>query len=209
MTIQSKPTTETKIGPIDTEEFRAFAKRHGRSDEIGPIATCLDSASAAAKTDGPSLHVMGLTGCGKICAVVCLQIYKSSHDGGRMTVKLDSVIVDPRLRKRGLGGLLVASAFAEVTSRPDFDVSHIYAHSVHPATVSLLRSLSFKDPPPVGAPLSSIDFEEHDRGEFIAACREKIKGHLGWLELQCTFCKRRAKRGQSWCLPAGERPEGY
>ncbi len=205
MTVQSKPKTGTVIGPIDIESFRAFAKRHGRSDEIGPIATCLDSAAAATKTDGPSLHIIGLTGCDKICAVACLQIYKSRHQGGKQTVKLDSVIVDPGLRKRGLGGLVVANAFADVTTRPGFDVGRIYAHAVHPATVSLLRSLSFKDPPPVGAPLSSIDLEEQDRAEFIAACRDKADGHLDYLKLQCAFCKRRSNRGRSWCLPAGEK----
>jgi hypothetical protein len=203
MTVQSKPKTGTAIGPIDVETFRAFAKRHGRSDEIGPIATCLDSAAAAAKSDGPRLHLIGLTGCHKICAVACLQVYESRHPGGRQTVKLDSVIVDPGLRRRGLGGLLVASAFADVTTRPGFDVGRIYAHSVHPATVSLLRSLSFKDPPPVGAPLSSIDLQERDRDQFIAACRDKADGHLDTLKLQCALCKSRSKRRRPWCLPAG------
>lgn len=205
MTVQLKTKTGTTIGPIDVATFRAFAKRHGRSDEIGPIATCLDSAAGAdAKSDGPSLHLIGLIGCQKVCAVACLQIYQPRRPGGRQTVKLDSVIVDRSLRKRGLGGLLVAHAFADVTTRPGFDVGRIYAHSVHPATVSLLRSLSFRDPPPVGAPLSSIDLEEQDRAQFIAACRDKAAGHLDYLKLQCAFCKRRSNRGRPWCLPAGQ-----
>jgi len=206
MTVQSKPKIGAVIAGIDVEAFRAFAKRHGRSDEIGPIATCLDSAAALEKTDGPRLHVVGLTGCDKICAIACLQIYKSRHGDGKQTVKLDSVIVDPNLRKRGLGGLLVANAFADLAARPDLDVNRIYAHSVHPATVSLLRSMSFKDPPPTGAPLSTIDFEEQDRADFIAACRDKAGGQLDYLKLQCAFCKRRDKRGRSWCVPEGEEP---
>ena len=100
-----------RIGEISAEEFRGFAKRYAHSPEIGPIQTSLDGGID--RPDGYERVLVGLWGCGTLCAVACFHLYPSARDEARQVWKLDSVIVDVRLRHRGLAGLLLAQTFLD------------------------------------------------------------------------------------------------
>ena len=86
-------------------------------------------------------------------------------------------------------------------------VSRVYAHSVHPATVRLLRRLRFKDPQITGAPISDISVEQDGCETFLKVCEEQIKSHMNQMKLQCEFCRKGDKRARPWCVPRGEKPK--
>lgn len=186
------------IGPITEDRFREFARKFATSEEIGPIRTALDSDAQV--SNGVRRELIGLSGCDKLCAAACLLLYPSKIDGGEShVVKLDSVIVDPALRRRGLGGILVTQAFHDVLAQARYNIRRFYAHSVHPATVHLLRRLGFKDPPPVGAPISNAAIEPGKEDEFIRRWEEQIRGRLEQMRLQCEFCRKGDRRARPWC----------
>ena len=137
-----------EISEISADEFRAFARRHATSPEIGPIKTDLEDRSDPAP--GTERILVGLRGCGKLCAAACLLVIQSRLNQDQQVVKLDSVIVDHALRRRGLADLLVTQSFLDLVSSGARNICRIYAHSVHPATVRLLRRLTFNDPQVTG-----------------------------------------------------------
>ncbi len=193
-----------RIAEISAEEFRDFARRHATSPEIGPIQTSLD-AGIDKKIDFDRVLV-GLWGCENLCAVACFHLYESAMDKTRHVLKLDSVIVGTQLRRRGLAGLLVTQSFIDLVVDRVRRVSRVYAHSVHPATVRLLRRLQFNDPQITGAPISDISVAEDDREAFLKVCEEQIKSHMTRMRLQCEFCRKGDKRARPWCVPPGETP---
>ncbi len=196
------------IFSLTPEVFRKFAKIHATSDEIGPIATYLDEGVDAAKHDNANailkteIVLFGLYGCDILCAAICCLVTSSHHDsdkeGGSHGIKLDSIVVDKSLRRRGLGAALVSSAFARIVREPGLNVQHLYAHSVHPATVRLLRSLAFRDPPPLGAPISSLHFEDGPDG-FLKRCDDRLAAVSTNLKLQCSYCQANNRKARRWC----------
>ncbi len=193
-----------RIAEISAEKFRDFARRHATSPEIGPIQTSLD-AGTNQEIDFDRVLV-GLWGCENLCAVACFHLYESAMDKTRHVLKLDSVIVGTQLRRRGLAGLLVTQSFIDLVVDRVRRVSRVYAHSVHPATVRLLRRLQFNDPQITGAPISDISVAEDDREAFLKVCEEQIKSHMTQMRLQCEFCRKGDKRARPWCVPPGETP---
>jgi GNAT superfamily N-acetyltransferase len=190
-----------RIAEISADEFRHFAKRHASSPEIGPIQTSLDGGVDA--PDDCDRVLAGLWGCDTLCAVACFHIYRSARGQARRVLKLDSVVVDGRLRRRGLAGLLVTQAFADLVADTARNIARIYAHSVHPGTVRLLRRLGFNDPQVTGAPISDIDVGAEAREAFLKACELQVVDHMRQIKLQCEFCRKRDKRARPWCLPRG------
>lgn len=191
--------TGPAIVDIPDDRFRAFAKLHATSPEVGPINTYLDHDVDRRKAR--ATQVFGLEGCGKLCAVVCTLLYPSIRDNSILTLKLDSVIVDPALRRRGLAGLLVTKLFTELLGRADLDITRIYAHSVHPATVSMLRRLGFQDPLPMGAPISHLKIEKAARAEYISKFDGATRARSDSMKLQCELCSKKHKTARPWCLP--------
>jgi len=193
------------IREISEQEFREFANRYATSPEIGPIATSLDGG--AAKDGDFERTLVGLWGCDTLCAVACFHLYQSTMDKARKVLKLDSVVVAPPLRRRGLAGVLVTRGFADLVADGVRNIVRIYAHSVHPATVLLLRRLGFNDPQAVGAPISDLGVEADDRAVFLQACETQIRDQMDRMRLQCEFCRKGDKRARPWCLPRGETPK--
>lgn len=191
-----------RIVPLTVEAFRDFAKRYARSEEVGPIATALDKDDQArdAQSGVVDLRLYGLYGCDTLCAIACLQPV-AVRTGTDHAVKLDSVVVHGRMRQRGLGGLIVAHAFADVSADPELDVTRLYSHAVHPATVQLLKRLGFDAPPPTGAPLSAIDLKEKGAAAFSERCRGAVTQHESYMKLQCTLCRSGNRRARQWCIP--------
>lgn len=191
-----------RIVPLSVEAFRDFAKRYARSDEIGPIATALDKDDQArdAESGAVDLRLYGLYGCDTLCAIACLQPV-AVRTGTDHAVKLDSVVVHGQMRQRGLGGMIVAHAFADIAADPDLDVTRLYSHAVHPATVRLLERLGFGHPPPTGAPLAAIDLSEKGAAAFTNDCRRAIAQHENYMRVQCTLCRSGNRRARQWCLP--------
>lgn len=189
------------IVEIPNNRFRAFAKRHAHSPEVGPIKTGLDHD--ADRAAGGEYRVYGLLGCGKLCAVACLALYQSKPDVAAQTLKLDSVIVDPALRRRGLAGLLVTNIFVNLLTRSDLHIKRIYAHSVHPATVLLLRRLRFRDPLRTGAPISHLEVEKTAHAKLVSTLEglERERSHN--LKLQCELCQKKHRNARPWCVPRG------
>jgi hypothetical protein len=195
------------IAEVSEAEYKAFASRHATSEEIGPIQTALDAGVRKSKTVDYDQVLVGLTGCGKLCAVADFHLYPSETNRERRALKLDSVIVDQKLRRRGLAGLLVAQTMKNLVTAPSRKVANIYAHSVHPATVRLLRRLGFRDPNPLGAPISHLSLEHENRNPFLAVCEADVRVHLNMLKMQCQFCRNGDKRARPWCVPRGEKPK--
>lgn len=196
-----KADTDTKtgltIGEIDGEEFRLFARRFANSPEIGPIGTCLDSD--AEPVPGAELRIVALKGCDKLCAAAAFQLFPSKHNSGAHVLKLDSIVVDPSLRRRGLGAVLVANSFSEFVKDSAKRVTRIYAHSVHPATVAMLTRLGFSAPPPIGAPITDASIDDETRKAFLDACDSQTRGLLSQMRLQCEFCRKGDRRARPWC----------
>lgn len=194
-----------RIVPLSVEAFRDFAKRFARSKEIGPIATALDKEEQArdAQAGVTDLRLYGLYGCDTLCAIACLQPVPV-RTGSDHAVKLDSIVVHGRMRQRGLGELIVAHAFADISADPALDVTRLYSHAVHPATVKLLKRLGFGAPPPTGAPLSAIDLNDKGAAAFIDQCRGTIAQHESYMKVQCTLCRSGNRRARQWCLPDKE-----
>jgi len=191
---------------IPAEEFREFVKRHATSPEIGPIQTSLDGG--VDNPDDCDRILFGLWGCDTLCAVACFHLYQSARDKSQRALKLDSVVVDGRLRRRGLAGFVVARGLAELVADTPRNIVQIYAHSVHPATVRLLRRLGFSDPLATGAPISNVNFDGANREEFLKTCKVQIVSQISQINLQCEFCRKGDRRSRPWCLPRGEKPQG-
>lgn len=193
-----------KIKEVSNLEFREFAKRFATSPEVGPIQTSLDGG---VEKDGDYDRVLvGLWGCDNLCAVACFHLYQSAMDKTRHVLKLDSVVVDPALRRRGLGSVVVARAFTDLVMGGVFKISRIYAHSVHPATVRLLRRLGFNNPQITGAPISDFSFETGNEAAFVDVCEKQLQSQISQMRLQCEFCRKGDKRARPWCLPRGKKP---
>lgn len=185
-----------KIERITEDAFRAFARRHGSSTEIGPIGTYLDDDHQGQAYGEP--HLFGLTGCGEICAIVCCTV-GADHTGRSHACKLDSIIVHNDLRRGGLGAALVYKAFQELLDDPRFNVASIYSYAVHPATVRMLHRLGFSDPPPTGAPLSSIEVIGSRRERLAKTLKIGFQNAEKKLKIQCSFCQNNDKRTRRWC----------
>ncbi len=192
-----------QIREIPADAFLSFAKLHGTSEEIGPIGTVFDKITELA--DNVRVYALGLYGCGTLCAVTACTVTHAQDDepGG---LKLDSIIVDRALRRRGLAGLLVAKAFHQLLSDPGQNISTIFSHAVHPATVRLLHRMSFSEPPPLGAPISSLHLDDAERAELLAFCEIQMQRALERLNLQCRFCEGGDRRARPWCQARGVHP---
>jgi hypothetical protein len=185
--------------PLEPDMFREFARRHATSDEIGPIATYLDN-DGKAKENSDKINLMGLWGCDEPCAAICCLVTEAK-DGQSAAIKLDSIIVDKSLRRQGLGIALVVKSFQELISENQPGIRNLYAHSVHPATVRMLRSLGFNDPLPTGAPISSINLEE--KGDiFNNRCNERLTTITNNLKLNCSYCRSNHRKTRHWCSTA-------
>ncbi len=179
---------------IGEDDFRDFARHHGTSPEIGRIGTYFEEA----EDHGNEPHLFGLLGCGELCAVVCCTLGKHATDHSDIC-KLDSVIVHDDLRKRGLASALVANAFLDLMNDQDLNITKIYSHAVHPATVKLLSQLAFSEPPPVGAPISSLHLDDENRDSFMTNCLVSSQSTVNRLKLQCQFCLGNHRRAIPWC----------
>ena len=194
-----------RIAEISAAAFRDFAKRHATSPEIGPIQTSLDGG--VDKEIDFERVLVGLWGCETLCAVACIHLYQSVTEKDRQVLKLDSVIVDDRLRRRGLAGLLVAQSFVDLILDRGRRIVSIYAHSVHPGTVRLLNRIGFHAPHGNGAPISAINFETDDSEAFVKTCNKQIQLQLVHMKRQCALCRMGNRRARPWCLPSGEKPK--
>ncbi len=190
-----------EMSEVSPETFLDFVRRHATSEEIGRIATCLDGD----RNDAPAgeLLLLGLTGCSKVCAILCCQIVDAgTGDAGAKVCKLDSVVVHSDLRKRGLATVLVSKAFAELLDDGRYDFLRYYSHAVHPATVKLLGELGFSDPPLLGAPICAIEIDDANREEMTTAWKCAYLSAADPLKLQCALCKNHRKQGRLWCTPS-------
>jgi len=169
------------------------------SPEIGRIATTLDDGRAPL-APGRS-RTVGISGCGKLCAVACCTLVASKIDESH-ACKLDSVIVDTGLRRRGLASALVSTLFVDSLSEPNLPISSIYAHSVHPATEKLLGGFSFRKGRAIGAPISSFQVDPVSRDRLLARCQDRLRGISARLRLGCVYCLKGDKRARPWCMPA-------
>ncbi len=199
MTISRGENSGLAIGEIPVDVFLDFARRHANSPEVGPIRTCFDHD--ATPTPNTRRYVFGLQGCERICAAASLVLCQARETQSEYALKLDSVIVDPALRKRGLASVLVAEIFANFLAETEYGIKSIYAHSVHPATVSMLRRLGFRNPPPVGAPISHLGIADGARDDTVATFEHHVNGRRSYMRLQCELCLTRSRRSRPWCKP--------
>ena len=78
------------------------------------------------------------------------------------------------------------------------NIVHIYAHSVHPGTVRLLRRLGFNDPQATGAPISDVIVDAASREAFPKDCESQIVNHTSQINVQCEFRRKGDKRARPW-----------
>ncbi len=187
-----------EIAEISADAFRNFARRFGSSPEIGPIGTYLDKGD-----DGAALakaRLLGLLACGNLRAVCCFTLDRS-RTSETYSCKLDSVIVHSSIRRQRLASLLVAHGFGKLVEAKDKIVSTVYAHAVHPATIKLLRSLSFSEPNLVGAPICALAVDSSTRDGFVARLKTREHAETTGLKLKCVQCIANRKGAVPWCKP--------
>lgn len=184
-----------EIGPITEEEFLLFAKRFGTSEEVGPIGTCLDKNKV--RTRNAEIFIVGLSAGEKLCAVAAFQLFPARDTGALSTLKLDSIIVDPKVRKQGFASLLVYNMFIEFCE--EYPIKRIYTIAMHPGTVKMLSHLSFSESTLAGAALSSLSLENYSRRNFTAKCRYYIVGRMQRMKLEYIYCINDNKRPRPWC----------
>lgn len=184
------------IRSISKEDFCDFAEHHARSEEVGPIRVFFEHDPE--QLEGKRPFLLGLYGCGVLCAATCCVVALAKR-GDSSVCKLDSVIVHKDLRRRGLATTIVTRAFLDILADAQFELSMFYAHSVHPGTEKLLRALTFNDPPPTGAPISSLHFDGGTRPRFESVCKSRFDGASNYLRVQCAYCLGKNKRARRWC----------
>jgi N-acetylglutamate synthase-like GNAT family acetyltransferase len=186
-----------QIDRITEAAFRKFARQHGSSPEIGPIGTYVDGDHEDRVYGEPYLFAM--FGCGDICAVACCTLIAHRLNEGSVC-KLDSIIVHQSIRRGGLGATLVNKAFQEMMDDKRFDITAFFSYAVHPATVRLLRSMGFGEPPPTGAPLLSLKINDANRERLETELKVRFQDAEKKLKLQCIYCCKRDKRARPWCV---------
>ncbi len=182
---------------LDRETFQTFAKQHGRSDEVGPIATVYDGD--ADKT-GDVRHI-GLYGCGKLCAAVCVVLIPGKTDG-TFTCKLDSIVVAGDVRRRGLANIIVTRMFGAAMEETGNAITSFFTQAVHPATVRVFKKLGFNDPPLVGAPISGVKVDPANPAAFVTLLQSRYDNGEIPLKLKCALCLARNRKAVPWCNPA-------
>ena len=194
----SEASPGLEIGEISADEFRGFARRFGSSAEIGPIGTYFDKGDEDPAPD--KVHLLGLRACHNLRAVTCFTL-DESKTSETYSCKLDSVIVHSGMRRKGLASLLVAHGFGKLVEAKDKIVSTVYAHAVHPATIKLLRSLSFSEPNLVGAPICALAVDSSTRDGFVARLKTREHAETTGLKLKCVQCIANRKGAVPWCKP--------
>ncbi len=194
----SEASPGLEIVEISSGEFQSFARRFGSSPEIGPIGTYLDKGD-----DGAALakaRLLGLLACGNLRAVCCFTLDRS-RTSETYSCKLDSVIVHSSIRRQGLASLLVAHGFGKLVEAKDKIVSTVYAHAVHPATIKLLRRLSFSAPNLVGAPICALTVDSSTRDDLLTRLKVREHAETTSLKLKCVRCIANKKGAVPWCNP--------
>lgn len=196
-----KPKDSLAIVHLDEKTFCDFARRHGTSDEIGRIATFFDDAEKKSGNLHCPPRLYGLSGCGRLAVIVCLTVHDNVGDD-HQACRLDSVITDKTLRKRGLASLLIAHAFLDALADEELSISTLHSHAVHPGTVRMLKQLLFSNPPLKGAPLVTVYLTPDVKPKFVSTCEKIIQDRTSTLKLNCAFCLQGNKRkARYWCIP--------
>jgi len=184
---------------VEKTLFKNFVLRNGRSDEIGPIGTVYDGDD---KKNSEIIHI-ALYGCGRLCAVACVVLHP-----GRLketiVCKLDSVVVDKGLRRRGLAKVIVLRLFLSALDNPETNVAGFLTHAVHPATVEIVNKLGFSKPPLMGAPLCAIQVDEDNKDELIKSYFAGYTSAITPLLTQCALCLAENAKANPWCKPKAE-----
>jgi len=184
--------------PVDREEFDRFTVRQATSPETGRIGTVFDQDKPAHPDQ--IIRTLGLFGCDKLCAVaVCVIVPNKSDDHN--SCRLDTVVVDHKLRRQGLATLAITKLFLDLLSEPGLDISRLFSYAVHPATVSALKNLQFSEPPPKGAPLVSVDLGDTVKPEVLTACQTLFGKLNAQLLGMCSACRTVDEPDHRWCEP--------
>ncbi len=182
------------------------SRRDSSSSTLGvrcPAPAVRAAAGGGENTPAGELLLLGLTGCSKVCAVLCCQIVDAgTGNAGAKVCKLVSVVVHSELRKRRLATVLVSKAFAELLDDGRYDLSRYHSHAVHPATVKLLAELGFTDPPLPGAPIFALEIDDANREEITTALKRAHSGAVDPLRLNYALCKSPRRQGRPWCTPS-------
>lgn len=189
-----------EIGSVSVGDFRHFAARFGTSDEVGPIGTYFDSDKNKDVQSASKVRLLGVRAGNNLIATACFTLTQSLS-GQSYSCKLDSVIVKPDLRKQGLASLLVAHGFLLLLDEEQAKITTIYAHSVHPATVKLLRRHAFSEPNLVGAPISSHPVSESNRKGLTTSLKSHEQTTMTRLKHKCVRCQSGRKGAAPWCIP--------
>jgi predicted GNAT family acetyltransferase len=103
-----------KIAEVCETDFRDFAAHHAASPEIGSIQTSFDPGVKEQRKRDYEQTIVSLWGCDTLCAVADFYLYQSAIEPTSQVLKLDSVVVGPKLRRRGLASVLVARTIADL-----------------------------------------------------------------------------------------------
>jgi len=91
-----------KIAEFCETDFRDFAAHHATSPEIGSIQTSFDPGVKEQRKRDYEQTIVGLWGCDTLCAVADFHLYQSAIEPTSHVLKLVSVVVGPKLRRRRL-----------------------------------------------------------------------------------------------------------
>lgn len=186
------------FAPVTREAYGAFIIRHARSDEIGPIQTALDGTLA----EGPEreIRLVGLYACGRLCATATAVLSQNKLNA-HQACKLDSIVVNSDVRRQGIAMMTVTKLFKDLIEDADLDIDTILSHAVHPATVRMLTSLGFGQPPATGAPIVSRKISSENKEKFLKICTTGFLDIHNRLKHQCLQCLRGRADARRWCMP--------
>ncbi len=126
---------------ISGERFLKFLNINGKSTEIGKIKSQYETQLKETHT---GVGAFGLVGCNKLFGAISYGINEIKHNPGHFALLLDVVITDLNCRKLGIGSLLMAYLFSEMSLRYDYKISSFSTIAVHPAVDHYMKKLGMK-----------------------------------------------------------------
>jgi len=190
---RSVPDDNLSLVPIPGMDFLRMLSRVGRSAEVGPVAS---QYAERLRADDEMVGAFALVTCESRPAAISYGIHKSPRGG--MSARLDTVLVDPKIRRGGVGALVMALLFERLLTDLGEDLINISTMAVHPAVAHVVEAAGFERAPG-RTPLYSMRLgsdEAHD--SFAARNRTVLTRRQGYLKTQCLNCEHKPW-GKPWC----------
>lgn len=180
-----------------------LATRAGRS-EIGPVGS---QYADQLRANAPEVGALAFDACHSTVGAVSYGLHPEAAAPGMLTGRLDVVMVDPKCRGLGIGGLLMAHLFSWLAQAHGANLRHVSTMAVHPAVAAFVTRLGFELVGTERSPLYTVDLSEPEQRErFLSGCEKEEARRLATIKTQCLKCQRHSYV-KPWCADSGMCPE--